>query len=941
MADSPDPTDVAAPDPFVGRAGELDQLERLLRPSQLVDIVGPPGVGKSALAREFVRRRRESIDERWVVVEGERCQSAADVVAAVAEACSIEPAGDVTALELANVVGTRLETRGLDGILLDNAGALADDARITEALISAGFAVRWLATTRSPVDSPHTETLRLGPLDPAPAAALYRSVADRYWLGGESLRLDDEPVQRLVDRLGRHPTAIETAASRINVLTPERLLERVETGEAGEALMDLEAVPALETMLTEAWRDLDPEVRQLLDVVAAFAGPASLDAIEGLYEDLDQTGSPAALADELVRAGWLQPRKAPARGRLLHLPTTLKSFARERLRESGRFEAIIQHHAESVIARAQHLERILVDRGGRSNLEELKELSSELFAVFDRFREADPQLAVESLLPLRWTCRLGQLETPVRTRMRRSVTAEFLDRARQRDAALLAAFAGELEHRANRTDSAADRTADALRRLPNDAPVSAVSEVYLASSFPLATIDPQEASRRLERALEAAERSRRPTLLARVRERLGFAALEDFDLESARDEFNRARSLLQEADNPLFLPSILTGLGYVAHRLDMFESARTAFEEAIEGYRAAGRQGGAGGARFNLGVVLLARGEIEAAIEQLRRATDLLDAHGRPTQCAAARVRLGLALLEAGDAERAKTHFRDALATAQRAGDAHNQALAEGVLTILGGSRRGEQFEIPLRDLQAASEPDAAATFVAYAAVCFALQSESTRVESKLVRLDELEHLLGPDDSYLEHVIRSIRTGCLRVLAEMDSELAPNPNPAASDVDVTDLDNPLGRLVGRAFEEIQPGSVTHQDASSRVIPAEEEKALQLRVHRRGHWFSVDGGEPVDLTSRGPLRRLLAEIVEVVDDPERRGATVDDLIEAGWPEATPTQSSGANRVYYSIRQLRELGLEEILVTGEEGYCFAETTELRISSSPYDDAFVSAR
>ena len=56
---------------FVGRNAELGQLERLAakarrRQGQVAAIIGEPGLGKSRLVHEFVRRERES---SWLVLE--------------------------------------------------------------------------------------------------------------------------------------------------------------------------------------------------------------------------------------------------------------------------------------------------------------------------------------------------------------------------------------------------------------------------------------------------------------------------------------------------------------------------------------------------------------------------------------------------------------------------------------------------------------------------------------------------------------------------------------------------------------------------------------------------------------------------------------------------------------------------------------------------------
>ena len=39
---------------------------------------------------------------------------------------------------------------------------------------------------------------------------------------------------------------------------------------------------------------------------------------------------------------------------------------------------------------------------------------------------------------------------------------------------------------------------------------------------------------------------------------------------------------------------------------------------------------------------------------------------------------------------------------------------------------------------------------------------------------------------------------------------------------------------------------------------------------------------------------------------------------GWPDEKLTKSAGSSRVYTAIRTLRTMGLDDILLTGREGY-----------------------
>ncbi|MBS2014506.1 MAG: tetratricopeptide repeat protein [Deltaproteobacteria bacterium] len=96
----------------------------------------------------------------------------------------------------------------------------------------------------------------------------------------------------------------------------------------------------------------------------------------------------------------------------------------------------------------------------------------------------------------------------------------------------------------------------------------------------------------------------------------------------------------------------------------------------------------------------------------------------------------------------------------------------------------------------------------------------------------------------------------------------------------------------------------------------------LRTSRDGRTVLLRD-EQLDFGRRGPLRRILLALVE-----RRLGdgasLTVLDLQRIGWPGEKMLADSGAARVYMAIRRLRDLGLEPILQTSDEGYRLAPGT-----------------
>jgi hypothetical protein len=100
------------------------------------------------------------------------------------------------------------------------------------------------------------------------------------------------------------------------------------------------------------------------------------------------------------------------------------------------------------------------------------------------------------------------------------------------------------------------------------------------------------------------------------------------------------------------------------------------------------------------------------------------------------------------------------------------------------------------------------------------------------------------------------------------------------------------------------------------------------------WFSIDGGAPVDLSSRPLLRKILSILVE------RRRTTGNGVVETGallshlWP-AERVRSGLPNRLYNAVAQLRSLGLRDVLLRHGEGYVLNPYKDLRYSSHELSD------
>jgi predicted ATPase/class 3 adenylate cyclase len=368
-----------ASSPLLGRETELSELVTMLEDgTRLVTITGTGGTGKTRLAlqvaAELVGRELDAV--YWVPLAG------------VSDPELVLP-------EVAQTVGAREDLveylRGKRLLLvLDNLEHLLDAARGLASLLAASSELRILVTSRSPLRLSGEREFPLDPLPPPDATTLF---VERARAVGRTLA-PDATVEAICSRLDGLPLALELAAARTKLLTPETLLTRLEralpllTGGARDAPERQRTLRA-----TIEWsHDLLPEeTKALFARLSVFAGSFPIDSAEEVC-DADLDGLSA-----LVDLGLLKPI---GEDRFLLLET-IREFARERLDSTDEAEERRRRHAD--------LHARLAEEGyaGRFDAEEewstrLELDHDDLRAALDWCAEHDPAGALQLAGALGW-----------------------------------------------------------------------------------------------------------------------------------------------------------------------------------------------------------------------------------------------------------------------------------------------------------------------------------------------------------------------------------------------------------------------------------------------------------------------------------------------------------------------------------------------------------
>lgn len=355
------------PTSFFGREAEIVEVVEQLGAARLVTLTGPGGTGKTRLSLQVAAALTAQYPDGVYFVPLGVVTQPDLVIQAIAHEVGLPDRGGSKPME-------RLEAqlRGQRVLLvLDNFEQVTDAAPFVGELLTATPTIAILVTSRSPLHVYGEREYPVPPLgvpnprDLPPLAELsqYDSVAlfvDRARAAIPSFAITNEnapAVAEICFRLDGLPLAIELAAARVKLLSPEAILERLGRSMAllAGGARDL---PARQQTLRGAiaWSHdmLDEGDRRIFAALSTFVGGASFDAIEAVCgdPDLDVFECLESLVDKsLVR------RADGVDGEVrFGMLETIREFAHERLLEGGKALELRERHAAWYVALAERVQ---------------------------------------------------------------------------------------------------------------------------------------------------------------------------------------------------------------------------------------------------------------------------------------------------------------------------------------------------------------------------------------------------------------------------------------------------------------------------------------------------------------------------------------------------------------------------------------------------------
>ncbi|TNE87941.1 MAG: tetratricopeptide repeat protein [Deltaproteobacteria bacterium] len=648
--------------PLFGREQLVDEVVHALDTPGSTALVGPAGVGKSAVALAAALRWQALTEHAFAITDLASATDRFGALGMVAAALALP----LSSTDPEAQIGAWLADAGPFLLVLDNIEHLRAHTSVVSAWRAGAPELRILTTSRVSEPLGQERPITVGPLDlEASVGLLARGAAER------GLELDAASLVPLARRLDGLPLALELAAGRLGVLSPEDVLAHLDAAFLRSGSSGRHAT--LEAALGWSWEQLGADGRRNLARLSAFVGGFDVEAAEAMLAPAPVLTS----IETLLHHSLIQ-----AQGERFGLLHSVRDFVHARLEPAERQAAAERH--------ARYFTRFALDDGWLSGAAATA-MSEDRDNVLEAYRYAVRELDAEVALDLLWlSWSILRLRGPL------GLGTELVDALLERDGlpplverrALLIASAtrvavGELAEAVDLAEASL-----AASREHADGPTEVRALDQLGEAL-WRQGELQRAAESYRRSMERAQEVGEPAREARARGMYGALLHQLGHLEQALEAQQQAVQRFRELGLPHPGATALGNLATLLHTLGRLDEAERAYEQVIPELERQGNRRVGAVMTSNLGNLLRERGDIAPARQLFERA---LAAHRDLGNRAAEARTLGCLALSYEGAE-AIDYFEQAIAIATRCGDARQEGYwTMHVALAIGGSEGLERI---------------------------------------------------------------------------------------------------------------------------------------------------------------------------------------------------------------------------------------------------------
>ena len=357
---------------FIGREREMHEAANLLDSARLLTLIGPGGTGKTRLSLQLAADRLSEFKDGVWLVELAALRDPAYIPSVIASVLDLH---EVPGIPLIEIVMDYLRSKELL-LILDNCEHLVEEsAQIADQLLHACPQLKIIASSREALGVAGETVYRVPSLSlpDSSSRSLMDSEATRLFIDRATkaeprFRLTDHnasSIAQICARLDGIPLAIELAAARVKLFTPEQIADRLDdrfkllTGGSRTALPRQQTLRAL---IDWSYHSLNETEQRAFRRLAVFSGGWTFEAAEAVIGESDTLDGLVGLVNKSLIN--VEEQRSTSRYRFLE---TIRQYAMEKLLES----------AEAVEVRDRHMEFFL------QSIDQLAEADQRIFGQED------------------------------------------------------------------------------------------------------------------------------------------------------------------------------------------------------------------------------------------------------------------------------------------------------------------------------------------------------------------------------------------------------------------------------------------------------------------------------------------------------------------------------------------------------------------------------
>jgi predicted ATPase/class 3 adenylate cyclase/uncharacterized protein HemY len=634
-----------------GRQRELDEAREYLRRGvRALTLTGPGGIGKTRLSVQIAAELAEGYSDGAYFVSLGPIGDASLVMTTLAQALGLRESGGRTPLD---AVRTYLTDRNAL-LVLDNFEQVIDAAPDIAELLAACARVQVLVTSREalhirgeqelPVPplaipaeragSANRERIRLAELVQYPSVTLFieraRAVKPEFGLTFANATA----IAEICRRLDGLPLAIELAAARVRLLSPQAILPRLANRLAlltGGARDLPSRQQTLRSTVDWSYDLLTPEEQQLFRGLAVFAGGCTFEAAEAVYNDGDSSPDILDGLGSLVDKSLLRRQDDGEGEPRFSMLETIRECGLEHLESSGEATRARRAHAGYFLQLVQTAESHLTGQGQQEWLARLEREHDNLRAALTWAQETG-----EGVYGLTFSAAVWRFwYTHGYIREGRNWLEYFLARTagdeqanreiRARALCGAATLASTQDDLAGATKLAEESLA-LSRDLADDKGIA--SALTILGSLALHQGEAIRAQHLFEEALVLNRALNDPWTLGRTLSFLGQSAYLQGDYTHAEEIFQESLAQLQELRSTSHSAVTLLYLGHVAREQGSFDRAAAYYRDALALSRGLSDKMRIARGLEAIATVIWTQGRAESAVQLLAAADNLRDELG-------------------------------------------------------------------------------------------------------------------------------------------------------------------------------------------------------------------------------------------------------------------------------------------------------------------------